>query len=203
MFCRDRNSYEFAKAKFGCLQDIYLVPDIVLSYKPKVKVERGSTGLLCFRHDLEKTSSDTSLDSIKDFLNKRGVSYEFTDTIAEQRIDPVDREAALQEIFERFSRASFVVTDRLHGMILAAITGTPCLAMDNVSHKVSGGYEWLKSLGYISFLPEGEEPEEKLRELLCNAGKKWEYDEKILAGRYAPLVSEIADELGYSMEIAN
>ena len=36
-------------------------------------------------------------------------------------------------------------------MILAAITGTPCIAMDNSSGKVKGVYSWIKYLNYITF----------------------------------------------------
>ena len=34
-------------------------------------------------------------------------------------------------------------------MIFSAVTGTPCLAMDNINKKVSGVYEWIKTLDYI------------------------------------------------------
>lgn len=37
-------------------------------------------------------------------------------------------------------------------MIFCAITATPCIAMDNLSGKVKGVYEWLKDLPYINFI---------------------------------------------------
>ena len=36
-------------------------------------------------------------------------------------------------------------------MIFAYITGTPCYVFDNLSHKVSGVYEWIKDCGYIKY----------------------------------------------------
>ena len=44
-----------------------------------------------------------------------------------------------------------MITDRLHGMIFAAITQTPCIVLDSLSHKLRGCYEWLKDLDYILF----------------------------------------------------
>ena len=42
-----------------------------------------------------------------------------------------------------------MVTDTLHCMVSAAITGTPCIAFDNLSGKVQGVYQWIKNLPYI------------------------------------------------------
>ena len=47
-----------------------------------------------------------------------------------------------------------LITDRIHGMLFAAVTGTPCIALDNVSKKVSGAYEWIQYLDYIQFKDE-------------------------------------------------
>ena len=41
-------------------------------------------------------------------------------------------------------------------MLFAAVTGTPCIALDNVSKKVSGAYEWIQYLDYIQFKDEKE-----------------------------------------------
>ena len=46
------------------------------------------------------------------------------------------REYFLNKKFREFSERNLIITDRLHGMIFAAITGTPCVAMDNISHKI-------------------------------------------------------------------
>ena len=37
-------------------------------------------------------------------------------------------------------------------MIFAALTATPCVAFDNSSNKVTGVYEWIKSLDYIKIV---------------------------------------------------
>ena len=43
-----------------------------------------------------------------------------------------------------------MITDRLHGMIFAAITGTPCVVLQNNNHKIKATYEsWLRPLKHI------------------------------------------------------
>ena len=51
-----------------------------------------------------------------------------------------------------FSEVKLVITDRLHGMLFSAITHTPCIAIDNLSRKVSGVYEWIKALPYVKII---------------------------------------------------
>ena len=51
--------------------------------------------------------------------------------------------------FKEFSGYKMVVTDRLHGMIFATVTNTPCIAFDNVSKKVSGVHAWINQLEYV------------------------------------------------------
>ena len=34
-------------------------------------------------------------------------------------------------------------------MIFAYITHTPCIALDSLSHKIKGCYEWISDCGYI------------------------------------------------------
>lgn len=45
-----------------------------------------------------------------------------------------------------------MITDRLHGMIFCAITGTNCIVLNSKSPKLRGCYEWIKHLGYIRFV---------------------------------------------------
>ena len=67
----------------------------------------------------------------------------------EQNISPRRREFFLNKKLDEFAKAEIVITDRLHGMIFATITGTPCIAFDNLSNKVSGVYEWIMDQSYV------------------------------------------------------
>jgi len=45
-----------------------------------------------------------------------------------------------------------VITDRLHGMIFAFITGTPAIVLPNNNGKIEHSYDWISECGYICFL---------------------------------------------------
>ena len=74
-----------------------------------------------------------------------------TDTLAKTPILASDRMIALTRKYDELKHAALVITDRLHGMILCAITGTPCIVLESKSPKVRGCYSWIKHLEYIRF----------------------------------------------------
>ena len=80
-----------------------------------------------------------------------GEDISYADMVVNHSILPEQRDEELQRQFDKFRHASLVVTDRLHGMIFCAITGTPCIVLDSKSPKVRGCYEWIEQLDYIRF----------------------------------------------------
>jgi pyruvyl transferase EpsI len=80
---------------------------------------------------------------------KHGFEFHYTDTVVPYVISYDMREYELEKKLDEFRSAKLVITDRLHGMIFAAITGTPCVALNNISKKVEGVYQWIKYLDYI------------------------------------------------------
>lgn len=156
VFTRDKESYYFMKkeAAFPTVNCFY-VPDIVTSlHYPVNAAERSRKVMLCFRKDGEKILDSRTMDSIIQWLDTQNIPYFYSDTIVNRRIR---RKKCQNEVYRKlaeFASAHLVITDRLHGMIFSAITSTPCIAFDNISHKISGGYEWLQSLGYIECVPE-------------------------------------------------
>lgn len=152
IFAREKISYERMKQYYPH-NSVYLVPDIVLSWKLDFPEEILRKDILfCLRKDAE---SKYGLDKRQHFY--RMVKNYFdniveTDTWIPGNIMPSDRnELVIQKLLE-FKRAYLVITDRLHGMIFAAITGTPCIVIPNSNHKVESEYEWLKELEYIKLL---------------------------------------------------
>ena len=81
-------------------------------------------------------------------------------------------EAKLNEIGE----AGLVVTDTLHCMVSAAITGTPCIAFDNLSGKVQSVYQWIKNLSYVQICKDVSEFEELLQKIKPDATQKINLD---------------------------
>ena len=152
---RDKNSIATAKQILGedSNSSIVFVPDIVTclqgshyrTNKPKQRV-----GLLaCMRQDKEKVVTQEITQMIESIASHNGFTLCYTDTVIHKKIRPNMRKNLLKQKLDEFANAQFVITDRLHGMLFAAITGTPCVALNNASGKVTGVYEWIKDLEYI------------------------------------------------------
>jgi len=148
---RDAKSYDFCSAHFPGIQ-CSLTPDIVLylwgELNQTAPAERNGV-LLCFRKDLERMISQEDVMVLQTYLKRQNLTYKEISTVKDYGIDRFSRHAELNKIWSEFASARLVITDRLHGMIFAIITGTPCLALDNLSRKVSGVYELLPELDYV------------------------------------------------------
>lgn len=146
-FVRDRFSQELV---LPYIENLYLTPDIVLSLGSICgSRKRESYAMTCLRSDVEGIWSDADKRRIVDCLTRRFPAVIETDTIKDYRILTADREDELNEIWSTIAKARIIVTDRLHGMIFAALAGTPCLVLDTYNYKVRGQYQWLEPLNYI------------------------------------------------------
>ena len=105
--------------------------------------------LVCLRRDkesLQGASFGVELTAVLDACGLVISSIDTHDPVGE--IKAGDRRRELGILARRFGEASLVVTNRLHGMVLAMIMGTPCVALDNISGKVSGVARWVAASGY-------------------------------------------------------
>jgi len=151
MSFRDKNSYNFANSYFLNIKKYYL-PDIVL-YIDDLKYSNNRSGvLLCFRNDIEKVISNDDINKLKINLKEKNIPYTISSTLVEKVINKRNRNKQLNKKWEEFAKHRLIITDRLHGMLFAAITGTPCIALDNKSKKVGGVYEWINDLKYIKYV---------------------------------------------------
>lgn len=149
IFARERTSFAFMKPLY---QDVRLMPDMVLSMNRCKELHPRQGCLLCLRCDCEKTRTNAQEQLIREQARAIfGDNVEDTDMIAGDRIPVEQRESALDRKFAEFASAELVITDRLHGMVFCAITGTPCIVVDSKSPKVRGCYEWIRHLDYIRF----------------------------------------------------
>ena len=153
LFARDKISYALMK-QYHPTANVYLVPDIVLTLEYSAAEVRRSGVLMCMRNDKEKLIADKDILFIEKICNKHG-HIEYTDTMAFDytgEINSNTRGPLMKAKLQQFNRASLIVTDRLHGMIFAAIAGTPCVALSNHNHKVKGLADWIKDLKYIKYI---------------------------------------------------
>lgn len=194
LFVRDKISYDIAVMNRLLPQEkCSLVPDIVTWVTPQLQMDREKKVLFCLRGDIEKDRSDKWIDEAKKYLDMQGISYMVTDTVIDKKVKKQDREIIVEQKLWEFSKCRLVITDRLHGMIFSAITGTPCIALDNLSKKVSGGYEWLKYLEYIRCVEESGCNKDLLREMMELKTRR--YSNKELQMYYKMIANKIGQYL--------
>lgn len=151
LFVREENS-EKKRTDFFPNCNGALVPDIVLYYHPNVYSQKRIGVLFCTRSDKEKRSENEKiLKELEQCVTPVFTSIKHIDTYSEKYRKPCHQQKEqLQSFWSMYNRSELVITDRLHGMIFALITGTPCIALDNSTGKVKSVYEtWLKDSGVI------------------------------------------------------
>lgn len=185
---RERISFARAKEFFGSMQKLALVPDMALYLRQSASQHRSGV-LLCFRSDKEAHYQQKA--QIVASLQEAAYTYEEIDTVVQEDVNLVTRKQAVYDLLQKFGRASLVLTDRLHGMLLCAVTGTPCLAFDNVSGKVSGSYEWLKNFDFIKLHKEGRACRDEMAELLNQISPQADWNSIDMAfSQYALFIKE-------------
>lgn len=174
LVCREEVSWKFAKENFKC--QVLLTPDMVMYSKPSElfgKYERKGV-LLCFRADKERLLTDDEKEQIEKYLEEKFCRITKCDTVLPKSIKVEERQNELNKFFEQLARSELVVTDRLHGMVFCALTGTPCIVFPNSYHKVESCAVWLNNLGYIKVVHQVSELPDALRKVLDNVN--WGYD---------------------------
>lgn len=143
LMAREKRSYKMMQKEFS-KNRVLLAPDVVLTWKPKIKSSvTNNLVLLCLRDDKERAMNSEVRDAITVFLKSKGYQIFYADTEQHRRIAKDDRKKEVDAMLEKIATAQFMITDRLHGMIFSCICGTPCLAFDNNNKKISGVAEWI------------------------------------------------------------
>lgn len=150
LYARENISFEIMKKNY-C--NVKLVPDMVLLLNYSHYNYNRHGCILCLRNDIEKTLSKENTDLIVKKINQifKG-DISFSSTLLNYNVNRKNRKYELEKKFKEFASASLVITDRLHGMIFCAITGTKCIVLNSKSPKMIGCYKWIKHLNYIKFV---------------------------------------------------
>ena len=191
IYIRESLSYQTAKEFY---RNVKLMPDMVMYLNGLEGTEKRDGGILCLRADQEKTrSEEAELAVVQQMTALFGDRVIWRDMVAEYNIPVKARDRELQLQLDAFRHAELVVTDRLHGMVFCAITGTPCIVLDSKSPKVRGCYEWIRHLPYIRFC---DDPT-RIGELYASMPKKdLQYDNSMLMPYYQALADKIKTVLG-------
>ena len=160
VFSREQKSFDIMKNNF--YNEVILVPDLVMHFCNKLnneKLHRESISL-CFRNDKEKITSHNILEQFENILKNNNFTNikKFDTVINDLKFTSAEKKEIFEKTLNNFRKSKVVITDRLHGMIFALITKTPCIALDNSNHKISATYNtWLKDVPYIKLLESFDE----------------------------------------------
>ena len=151
LIARENKSFNIMKKEF-INANIILNPDTVLYLFDKYNANDNRKGImLCLRNDKESVlTADKNL--LINSLNNNYNDVFNHDTVIGRNVLKEDREKELEKMLYKFKNSRLVITDRLHGMVFAAITKTPCIVTKSLDHKVTGTYEWIKKLNYIKLV---------------------------------------------------
>lgn len=198
LFTRDKKSYELAIKSLNVSDNnCVLVPDIVTYFNfSNANIERKNIIMSIMRDDKEGVCDKSRLSFLND---KEFEEYDLVSTdmhnLNNNGISIKKRKDIVFRKLKDFSEASLVLTDRLHGMLFAAITGTPCIAFDNKSKKVSGQYEWIKYLPYIKQMNIDQLSKDDVIDALNEKNKVNEYTNEPLKKYYVKIAEKIKGKL--------
>jgi len=162
-FARDWHTFSILSEKVN--GKILYSPDIVL-YNSRINYDKEKKITLCLRSDHEKTIDKNIekelLGAVEDY------SYEICDTVINKPVFRHNRKAILEKLFNKIGSSELLITDRLHGMVIAYLTKTPCLVFNSRSPKLLGTYEWIKKSDYIKIHDDSRAIKEEIKDILSH-----------------------------------
>ena len=147
---REKYSYEFFKNNVVTdeIRNL-LYPDLVLYTKYNLSKNSRRGVSICFRADKERILTDDITKNIEEELIQRQIPYKYVNTVLNENVAINERHDKIKAILDQISDTRLLITDRLHGMLFAVITCTPCIVFDNLTHKIKGVYQWIKDIPYV------------------------------------------------------
>lgn len=190
---REKNTFRLMNDYLGA-EKCCLVPDVVIMLNYQKCVEKRSGVALCLRKDKERVLSKDEYGNIVKALQEvfSGEMIHEISTVLDKKITRKYRESEVANKLNEFASYRMIVTDRLHGMLFAAITRTPCIVFDNFSGKVSGMYEFIKCNKYIRMADKEDSIGNLANDVLNEDNSEFQYDTG-----YVDIIKRIMSRTGY------
>ena len=191
-FEKHKNLYVFLRDKpsFKCIKqmlqkgNVYLCPDIAIYLKGRIQIDDVTRKgvLLCIRNDIERSIDEMIINQIIEIFGKQGLPFYQSDTVIKRCVTPHTRKKELYCKWKEFTSSQLVITDRLHGMLFAYITNTPCIAFNNINGKVEAQYSWIQSEDYIGVCNDISKIEKMMTKLIsinteCDSGNRADFSQ--------------------------
>ena len=165
---------------------VKIYPDMALFRAQHRTLSKREKVGICFRMDKESVITAENRKQIMDIVND--TTYCF-DMHADKPIMGSKRNEYIQKYIDIISRFKYVITDRLHCMLLCLITGTPCIAFDNLTGKLSSVYQWINDCEYINIVRSENEVEKYINKYANNTETKL-YDWRDIYKKFEELSGE-------------
>ena len=189
VYARERITYNLARELYN---HVKLIPDLALYLDYSTPKLHRNGCVICLRSDKEKTlTKEEETGILRVIKSLFGDNISFQDMNIHHMIAEKDREHELNKQIDIFKHAQIVITDRLHGMILCAITATPCVVLNSKSTKIKGCYEWLENLEYIQICDDLSELSARIQDVLS---KENNYDNS----GFLPYFAELKKDIQYA-----
>ena len=187
LLARESVSYELMKKEFPN-NKVIQTPDIVTYLNKSDNTTKREGLLFILRNDVERVTTDEQTEYLEKIAEKYFSKIDYKDIARGAPILAKDRDQKLDEMFSRCRHAQLIITDRLHGMIFAAITSTPCIALKSYNHKITSSKDNFKHLGYIRYIEDVKDVEEQIKYLL---NTKFEpYDNEFAKNQFIKVIKE-------------
>ena len=157
IYARESISYKIMKCSY---RNVKLMPDMLLALNKCDSPVTRKGCIFCMRDDIERTLSYEERNVLYDKAKTIFGDIHISNTVLDYNVSVSNRNSELESKFDEFRKTELVVTDRLHGMIFCAITGTKCIVLNGRSPKISGCFQWIEKLDYITLIENLEEFEE-------------------------------------------
>lgn len=186
---RESRTMEILKKEFPNISLLY-TPDIVLYLNERDEKIKRNGVTTAFRKDGEVSIDSSFKEELLSKLEDSQYKLNISDTHRgyQYHIDETNRETILEETWNEFKSSELVLTDRLHGMIFCAITGTPCIVFKNSNHKIEYSYKnWLSNCNFIHLAEDNKMSFDELKNIMERLIKS-KPNTINLKEQYAPLV---------------
>lgn len=152
-----REKKSFDKLQKNHISNVFLYPDMSLYLSLQSSSYRSKRILFILRKDKEKCSNNILINKIRLYFKNKGYKIHYRDMITRYDITCLNRKYVINKMVNKVNQHQWVVTDRLHGMLLAFLTKTPCVVLNNKTGKIYGVFKILKNCGYIFFVKNYED----------------------------------------------
>lgn len=154
VFVRGRQSFQAAKRYFSNGK-INVMPDMALMLKTDFLRQRKGI-LLCLRTiEDEGCFTEENRKQLQEILHERRLSCDvetnWNQNDPQANIYKDMRRTVVYDKLKNYASHQAVITDRLHGLIFAVITNTPCIVLSTYNYKMDEFYDCMKESNAVFF----------------------------------------------------